>query len=176
MERTITLPDEFTFTSGDHVYTVQTADIPDTSLVRLAMYGRRMFNDSVNGAIHAEKDRPTDNQRGRKATAGDWIDAMKAGTLGTGHGGASRLSDLEKELRDAIHKILVKSCGYKSGDATKIVSKGSTFAFRTVCDELKVSDAKRESAWDKMVASAQSVIDQRKAGPDISEMFADDES
>ena len=173
MQRTIELPDKIQFTSGDTTFDVETMEIADASLVRIIMYGRRMFNDSVNGTIHAEKDKPTDDKRSRKAIAQTWIDAMVKGTLGNGRGGHSRVSAIEKELRICVQGLLVNECGYKSGEATKMVSKGAQATFtNVVAKELSASEDQAANAWKKLATHAETVIAQRKDAPDLSEMLS----
>jgi len=162
MQRTITFPDTFTFVSGDMTFEVPTADIPDASIIRLAMYGRRMFNDSVNGAVHAAKDKPHAERPSHESVATDWLKRLTEGTLGDGRGGAARLSDMEKELRTLVQSFLVNDCGYKVGQATKLMSQGAETVFRSVvAKELGAGGAAATDAWTKVEAHAKKILASR---------------
>ena len=174
MKVTIELPETLSFTFGETVRTVKTADVPPASIAALAMYGRRKGNDSVNGSVHAEKDKPQSERKGRAHYADEWIGALMAGTLGESRGGFARLSDLEKELRERVKTFLIESCGYKAGEAGKLISaEGSEGAFfGTIAKELGATDAQASAAWDTLRDHARKTVEARKAGPSLDDLLS----
>jgi hypothetical protein len=101
---------EIAFTNSGTTYPVNVEDLPEATLLRIFDYGKRIFNDAVNGAKHQGKD--------PEQAAKEWLKKAKAGTLGTRTGGGARLSPLEKEQRGIVEEYL-KAAGWKAADAKK---------------------------------------------------------
>jgi hypothetical protein len=105
---------EIDFANGGQKYTTNVEDLPEETLLKIFDYGKRIFNDAVNGAVHQGKD--------REEAAQNWLERAKDGTLGSRTGGGSRISPLEKELRAIVEEYL-KAAGWKAGDAKKDVKE-----------------------------------------------------
>ncbi len=105
---------EVAFATGGMSYATKIEDLPEETLLRIFDYGKRIFNDAVNGAVNQGKDRET--------TVQEWLAKAKDGNLGSRAGGVSRISPLAREIRNVVEDFL-KAGGFKAGDAKKAATK-----------------------------------------------------
>lgn len=165
-----------TFTAGESEHEIPINKLPDASLIRILQYGKRMFNDYVNSAGHAAE--PKDGEsldeakaRGKAEAVETWIKKAQDGTLGQAAGGRSRISPLEREIRNIVESYL-RQDGMKATDAKKATKKPEK-AFRGYLQlKLKAAGKKGTSSevdtafeknWPKIESQAQAILDQQKA-------------
>lgn len=158
------------FSNGGTDYPVEVEDLPEATLLRIFDYGKRIFNDAVNGAKHQGKEADT--------AAKEWLDKAKAGTLGSRSGGA-RLTPYTKALREIVRDYL-KAAGWDAKEAAKD-AKDSENAFCKML-ELQIArgkgipaadvtaedvEAARAKNWPKVEAKAKAMADLATGGLDI---------
>lgn len=150
------------FQNGGEKFTTELSELPAETLVKIMTYGKRIFNDAVNGAGHQGKD--------KAEAAKEWLERAKAGQLGTRTGGGgSRVTPLEKEMRGIVEEYL-KAAGWKAGDAKK-EAKDPQAGFKAVLrgqiakakalPEAKVEDATIEAAFDANWPKVEAMAKQR---------------
>lgn len=175
--------DAVEFTSGDEVFAVDADAIPEASALRIFLYGRRMFNDSVNSSVNraaekwgaaqtpkqpASKCPESVKTEARERAAREWIQAMRDGKLGESRGPAA--DELTQELR-AIVSGYLRQAGLKAKDAGEL-AKDPEAGFRAFLElSLKGKYGARwlehlepafEVNWPNVEAQAQRVVDMRR--------------
>lgn len=158
------------FTNGGTDYTTRVEDLPEETLLRIFDYGKRMFNDAVNGAKHQGKD--------ADVAAKEWLEKAKEGKLGTRTGGA-RLGAYDKALREIVRDYL-KAAGWSAKDAAKDakepkvgfasmltlqISRGKGVPMAEVEDETILTAM--EKNWPKIEAKAKAMVELQNDTLDI---------
>jgi hypothetical protein len=111
------------FANGGETFTTPLSELPAETLIKVLTYGKRIFNDAVNGAGHQGKD--------KAEAAKEWLERAKEGRLGSrSGGGGSRVSPLENEIRGIVEDYL-KAAGWKAVDAKK-TAKNPQEGFKAV--------------------------------------------
>ncbi len=114
------------FATGGEDHTTAITSLPDATIIRVLMYGKRMMNDYVNSAkATGDKDAET--------LSAEWLARAKAGELGASGITRASQSPLEKAQRDIVVDYLRKS-GMKANEARK-AAKDPQAAFKTLLEE-----------------------------------------
>lgn len=112
----------FNFTAAGIVEQIPLGTLPQESIVALLQYGTRKGNDYVNSAFKAESEKG--GTKTRQDFAIEWIEKLKAGTLGTRT--TSPQSEEEKAWRDFVamqaKRIGIQAKALKGLGATEIIS------------------------------------------------------
>lgn len=158
------------FHNGGEDYTTQVADLPEETLLAIFHYGKRIFNDAVNGAVNQGKE--------REDAAKAWLEKAKAGQLGTRTGGA-RLDAKTKALRGIVRDYL-KAAGWSAKDAAKDAKEpqkafGEMLALQIARGkgvpvaeiDAETLDAAMDKNWPKVEAKAKAMAELQAGGLDI---------
>jgi len=144
---------DYQFHNNGTDYHVPVADLPDTTLVRLARYGTRLFNDVANSTAHR-------SDKAKGTICKELIAKFKSGEVSTG-GGRTRISSLERALRAIVKTYLLKG-GVDNKSAT-MLCKNPQDGFKRYLITKGVGKDKLESAfakhWPTVQAKAQAFAD-----------------
>lgn len=140
---------DYTDVKAGESFSLPIGNVPDETIISQLVYGRRMFNDALNGG----------DQDDRAARAVELRTRLVDGWT-RGHGGGKRLDPVEREARDVVIGLMVEK-RFKTTDARKYVTKdGAEKAFRThVADD----DAK----WTTVRDHAANIAAMKATGPSI---------
>ncbi len=114
------------FATGGEDYSTHIEHLPDATIIRVLMYGKRMLNDYVNSAkATGDKDAET--------LAGEWLTRAKDGELGASGTTRASQSPIEKAQRDIVVDYL-RASGMKANEARKAAKNPQT-AFKALLGE-----------------------------------------
>lgn len=111
----------FNFPSAGIIEQIPLGSLPESSIIALLQYGTRKGNDFVNSAFKAESDKG--GSKSRQEFVAEWLEKLKAGTLGTR---SSVQSEEAKAWREFVasqaKRVGIQAKAIKGLDASEIIS------------------------------------------------------
>jgi len=154
----------------DHSQSIHT--LPDATIIRVLMYGKRMMNDYVNSA-KATSDTPVED------LATGWVTRAKEGTLGASGTTRASMSPIAKAQRDIVIDYL-RASGIKANEARKMCKdlqaafkdllRGKLAMAQGIHDAAVTDDQLNlafEANWQKVVSQAERIVNTSKLDIDI---------